>query len=83
MKAIYEKWYDCKPGQMPENFDNVQITKGRKCVSQALLIWTSFDDNQLDVDYRECSAQTNEWKWHSCLNEYIVAWKLTKPYKKR
>lgn len=74
MNAVYNKWYKCQKGTMPEDFENVYTKDVVVCNTNNGHSWFA-----LSIDCRTTDAN-NDWKWFFS-NTKRVAWMLPEPYK--
>jgi len=86
MNAEYNKWYEYREGQMPEDFDNtiseeMQIHAKSELVSAVIShrLLVCKGNGAMEIDYRFYRKSENLWRWY--FRSDAVAWMLVKPFK--
>lgn len=85
MIAEYNKWYRCKEGQMPEDFENIykHFDKDHTNIhyTERVEVYTPelFDKNIYpDCRYKDYSNKNNVWKWVTFKEVVVIKWRLIK-----
>lgn len=73
MKLKYNHWYECKPGQMPEDFPEMIVPDMSKACKQHIVTW--------DGDHAQIHNRYNidgEWGWYNAFlgfeSSTVIAW---------
>lgn len=89
MKVEYNKWCKCEKGTMPEDFENIHLTKGflHESSEDSILLCVVTETGSTMRSMDLCKTEGGVNGFTSIHNDYynnwdkVLAWMLPEPYK--